>query len=119
MEDLIREANKIVENAAREDRKEKAFTCIFAGVAVAGLAMSCVDTGKERVEASDIIAQSAIGILTDEGFNVNGKPKEFEAKFKLMLLETTLAESVEDMEQKTRKTFEKMFWNVCLFDGVG
>jgi len=119
MEDLIREANEIVENVAKEDRKEEAFGCISAGVVIAGLMMCDIEAGKERVEMPELMRQSAISILADSGFNVSGKPKEFEAKFMMMLLELTFAKSSEDVDLRLRKTFEKMIWNVCLFDARG
>lgn len=116
MEDIIREANEIVEEVAKTDRKENAFRIILMSILFAGLAMCSAEKGS-RVEAVDSIFKAMKDSLAEQGYRVSGENREFEAKFKMMQLQTVF-EHEENMEASVHETFDQHVWNVCLFDGA-
>lgn len=117
MEEIIKKANEIVNEADKPNRKEEAFKHFEMGVMFAGLAMCGVSNDK-RTDAINEMMDVTIKILSKDGFVVRGKPMEFEAKFKFVQLKGLLGlvETPEELNQHIRETFDEDIWNVCLFD---
>jgi hypothetical protein len=125
MENIMNEANKIVNlEMAREkksevstaERKNEAYEIIFINMAMAGLGMCDAKESEARNAVLDRQIGATSQALNDCGFIVKAKPSEFEAKCMMMLF-TMSSEPAEKKWGKVREVFENLMWNKCVFQG--